>query len=381
MIIKSIAARAASAVIWTSVGLSATAPAIAASWQYPNELAVAEAYNDIFFTNYDTTTTEGLAALITDHGATMQSQWTTATAATVTVLAMETSNTFPIGIKVGATTLVIKDPGPWTPPTRGYLNDPVNGSAWAGGVLDIATLLTNNGFTADTPFSFVVGGTVMNATNTYRIGNNSTNGGFFLAYNEGGLNSGDGDANEPILYIDPPATTPGSCDGKRPTILGSGDPNTRDIITGTSGDDVIMAFAGDDILLGGDGNDTICGGDGNDIVKGQGGDDVLFGDAGDDTILGGDGNDTVDGGDGNDTITGDDRVAGNDNLKGGAGDDLIAGRGGNDVIEGDAGSDRLYAGYGDDSIDGGDDVDFCDGSSGFDSATNCETITHVENSY
>ena len=148
MIIKSIAARAAGAVIWTSVGLFATAPAIAASWQYPNELAVTKACNDIFFTNYDTTTKEGLAALITDHGATMQSQWTTATAATVTVLAMDTTNAYPIGIKVGATTLIVKDPGPWTPPSRGYLNDPINGRAWTGGVLDIATLLTSNGFSA-----------------------------------------------------------------------------------------------------------------------------------------------------------------------------------------------------------------------------------------
>lgn len=381
MIIKPIAARAAGALCCLSLGFLSAAPAVAASWQYPNEISVAKAYNDVFFTAYDTATTEGLDALLTDYGTTMQSQWTTATAATVTVLAMETSNRLNIGIKVGATTLLVKDPGPWTSPSRGYLNDPVSGANWAGGVVDIAKLLTDNGFTADTPFSFVVGSTVMDASNTHRIANNNTNGGFFLAYNEGGLAASDGDANEPILYVNAPSSVPGSCDGKRPTILGTGDPNSRDIISGTSGDDVIMTFAGDDIVMGGAGNDTICAGDGNDIVKGQAGNDTLFGGAGDDTLLGGDGDDTADGGDGNDTITGDDHVAGNDHLIGGAGDDELVGRGGNDTLEGNAGNDQLYAGDGDDTLDGGDDSDVCDGSNGQDSATNCETTTHVETLY
>ena len=68
-----------------------------------------------------------------------------------------------------------------------------------------------------------------------------------------------------------------TCNGKKPTILGTGGP---DIIQGTSGDDVIIGGAGRDQIDGGGGNDTICGGRGNDRLTGGPGSDLLIGGAG-----------------------------------------------------------------------------------------------------
>ena len=76
-----------------------------------------------------------------------------------------------------------------------------------------------------------------------------------------------------------------TCNGKKPTILGTGD---RDIILGTAGNDVIIGGGGNDVIRGGDGNDTICGGRGS---------DRLIGGAGSDVVIGGDGvNDRCTGG-------------------------------------------------------------------------------------
>lgn len=68
-----------------------------------------------------------------------------------------------------------------------------------------------------------------------------------------------------------------TCNGKKPTILGTGGP---DIIQGTPGDDVIIGGAGRDVINGAGGNDTICGGRGNDRLTGGPGNDTLIGGAG-----------------------------------------------------------------------------------------------------
>jgi len=68
-----------------------------------------------------------------------------------------------------------------------------------------------------------------------------------------------------------------TCNGKKPTILGTG---AADIIVGTSGDDVIIGGGGRDQIDGGGGNDTICGGRGNDRLIGGSGSDLLIGGAG-----------------------------------------------------------------------------------------------------
>lgn len=355
MTIKSIFIRIFALVCIPCVGVLSVGTATAATWQYPGEISVAQVYNDIFFTHYDTTTTDGLANLVADHGTAMQGQWDVSSAAKVTVVVMDTSGTSPVGIMVGDTVLPFYTPGSWTAPSRGYINDPVNGTDWAAGVVDIAAFLTAHGYAADSPFSFVVGSAPMDSSNTYRLDNNNTNGGFLLAYNEGGLTGGDGDANEPVLYVNPPLSEPGSCDGRRPTVIGTAG---RDVLTASnfdnSGDDVIMTFAGNDVIYAGPGNDIVCAGDGNDVVYGEGGDDTLFGGDGNDVVYAGDGNDTVSGG------------AGTDRLFGGNGDDVIHGDAGDDTIKGEAGNDQLFGDDGNDTILGGDGVDTISGGAGDD---------------
>ena len=408
-------------------------PASAALWTYPGEISVAEAYNNIYFTNYDTTTQEGLAALVADHGISMPTTWSMATARSVVVLAMDSSNTSPVGILVNGTTFIpIKDPGAWTSPSRGWFDDPLNSPNWQAAIVDIPTLLTNNGFATNTPFVFAVGSTVMDATNTYRLNNNNTNSGYLLAYNEGGLNSGDGDANEPIIYVNPPTFIPGTCNGMRPTIVGTPGRDIiyvpegagqqvvmalgyADIIYGSSGDDIICGGDGNDIIYGGAGNDTIFGDDGSDRIYGEDGDDIIHGGAGIDSIDGGagnnqlygdDGNDLIEGGTGDDYIdggAGDDRLignGGNDTINGGAGDDLLdasaelatqsaqldGGDGndrligglGNDTMTGGLGDDHIYGDGGDDTVNAGDGDDYCDGGDGYDTETGCERATTFE---
>jgi Ca2+-binding RTX toxin-like protein len=109
--------------------------------------------------------------------------------------------------------------------------------------------------------------------------------------------------------------------------------DTRDQITGSSGNDLIRAAGGADTVSGAAGDDeitdsgggpsTFSGGDGNDKILANGGDDQ--------TITGGDGDDQLDGGD---KMLGE---AGNDNLHnhgdfGGLKGDLLDGGPGDDVL-------------------------------------------------
>lgn len=349
-----------------------TSIASAATWEYPDEISVAEAYNKIFFTDFDESTTEGLDNLLSQHGVAMQSQWDTSVAPRVSVLTLETTSNGPVGILVDDTFLLILDPGPWTPPSRGWINDPLDGTGWSAGIVDIGQLLIDNGFSPSASFSFVMAGNVLDSNNTHRIEGNDTNRGFLLAYNEGGVNAGDGDANEPILYVNPPDSVPGSCDGMIPTIVGT---TQRDVIYGTFGDDVIHGADGKDYIDGRGGDDVLCGGDGDDVLEGKGGDDKLIGHFGNDRLFGHAGHDIVSGNEGDDTVRGN---GGNDILSGGAGDDRVVGDAGNDTMEGNAGDDRLYGGLADDSLDGGDGTDVCDGSGGIDSVENCERVIDAE---
>ena len=79
------------------------------------------------------------------------------------------------------------------------------------------------------------------------------------------------------------------CNGKLPTIVGTGLANT---INGTNGPDVIQALGGNDTIDGRGGNDTICGGDHQDDIRGGDGDDWLDGGAGSDSLRGDGGRDT-----------------------------------------------------------------------------------------
>lgn len=170
---------------------------------------------------------------------------------------------------------------------------------------------------------------------------------------------------------EPPATSttsttpppPNMCDGEVATIVGTdGDDN----LVGTSGRDVIVALGGNDTVSGGDGDDLICLGAGDDHVKAGNGADTVFGGTGADTISGNKGNDVLHGGDGD------------DNVYGGANDDVIHGGDGNDYLSANKGSDTVYGGGGNDRLNGGrGTTDTCDGGTGTDTATACETTIGV----
>ena len=89
-----------------------------------------------------------------------------------------------------------------------------------------------------------------------------------------------------------------NCNGKTPTIIGTGLNNT---INGTNGNDVIQALGGNDTIDGRGGNDTICGGDHIDTIRGGDGADWIDGGTHNDDLNGGNGDDFLDGGAGSDT--------------------------------------------------------------------------------
>jgi uncharacterized repeat protein (TIGR01451 family) len=120
-----------------------------------------------------------------------------------------------------------------------------------------------------------------------------------------------------------------TCDGRKPTIVGTeGD----DTITGTEKRDVIVAL---------DGNDTIFALGGNDVVCGFPGDDAISLSSGNDMVRG---------------------ASGNDALKGGSG---------NDSVGGGLGRDRLGGGFGFDALNGGPGRDHCNGGPGPDVKRSC----------
>ncbi len=390
-------------------------------WVHPCEISVAKAYNTVFLTDagggvpYDEASQEGLAALIADHSSSeQQTNWTAWHSASdiqdaltdvtnVSVLFAETSNQHTFGIKVGTTLIPIYTTGTWTPPSRGWINDPmgtptidpVTGqlvSDWSTGVVNIPEVLTQNGLDPNSTFTFYVTNSAgnpidMDISNTHRIeGNGTYNSGFLLAYEDGS----DMDFNDLTVYVNGPSSAPGGCMGYKPTILGT--PKADLQITGTLGNDVIMTFGGSDIIYAYLGDDIICSGDGNDIVFAGSGNDIIFDDVGRDLLLaeggndivyggkdrdviyGGAGNDTIYGGGGGDVVYGDsgndliysgggnDVVlgsGGNDEIHGGDGNDKIFGGSGNDALYGDGGDDRIYGGFGTNTVDGGTGINYC----------------------
>lgn len=165
------------------------------------------------------------------------------------------------------------------------------------------------------------------------------------------------------------AQTVFTCDGKAPTITGSG------VINGTSGDDVIIGSAGNDVINGGSGNDTICGEGGDDVISAGSGNDRMWGEirSGTDTLVGVAGNDQIDGGSGNDLLV--DPQGLGQTLSAGSGDDTILGNG---TLLGGSGSDTinvLVIGAADAnlSISGGSGTDTCN-PGGIAPFTSCEIL-------
>ena len=359
-----------------------------AGWAFPNEISLTEAYNTVYETAYDTQEMDGLAALVSDMGVDMKAQWTTADLAEIQILVFDSSNVAPIYLTVDGVKLMVYDPGPWTPYSKGWI--PNTG----GGFVDLNALLSDNGYDPDsTTFTLTRGDIELNANNTYLLEGMDPHQ-WILGYNDGGLSAGDKDANEPVILgfapcppvtPPPPAKYVKKCPDGSNIIIGT---NGDDVIKGTNGDDcifglkgndeiyglkgndVIRGGKGDDFLQGNQGNDDIRGGKGNDTIRGGKDDDTLRGKKGDDTIYGDLGNDMIKGGDGNDTIfggnDGGNGTDGSDYIKGGAGDDVIRGEDGNDTLKGGQGNDSVYGGNGDDVVRGGAGEDFVQGNKGMD---------------
>jgi Ca2+-binding RTX toxin-like protein len=167
------------------------------------------------------------------------------------------------------------------------------------------------------------------------------------------------------------AQTVFTCDGKIPTIVGSG------VINGTGGDDVIIGSAGDDIINGGSGNDTICGEGGNDVINAGSGNDRMWGEVrggGFDTLNGTPGNDIIDGGSGNDLLV--DPQGFGQTLSAGSGDDTVLGNG---ILFGGSGNDAvtvLIAGGADAnlSISAGSGTDTCTLNGNVIPTSSCEIL-------
>ncbi len=88
-------------------------------------------------------------------------------------------------------------------------------------------------------------------------------------------------ANEPVIYVNPPAPPTGA-------IVGTVD---DDIMIGTAAADIIYGQLGDDDIDGGNGDDTLFGGGGRDTLTGGAGNDILSGGADSDDLSGGAGAD------------------------------------------------------------------------------------------
>ena len=356
-------------------------------WVYPCEISVAKAYNTVFLTAatggvpYDETSQEGLADLLNYNPIPEQqtnwTAWHSATSiqypltdvTTVSILVNDTSSQMEFGLRVENQLIPIYDAKAWTPPSRGWINDPmgtpeldpVTGTVvpeWSTRVASIPDILTANNLAADSSFTFYVkssptGSPVnMDISNTHRIESNGTyNGGFLLAYEDDGSVNSDHDYNDLIVYVNSPYSAPGGCMGFQATMFGT---PRSDYIQGTFGNDVIMTFGGNDVIYGSQGDDIICSGDGNDLVYGGLGKDIIYDGGGRNNLNGGPGADTIYGGNGVDAIFA------------GGGDDIIYGNGGNDNIFGDSGNDTIYAGgandkvlgfSGNDTVHGGDGND------------------------
>ena len=164
-----------------------------------------------------------------------------------------------------------------------------------------------------------------------------------------------------------------------------------DFICGRLGSDVIKSFGDDDLVL----SDTTTF-FGN--LEARGGHDVVFAGSGSDQVLPGPGSDTVYGGAGRDFMA---LAVGLDVGIGGGGADNIIGGFGTDVVRAGPGSDFVAGGPANDVLTGGSGDDFlageippgppppvplppparndlCIGSSGFDTAVDCDRLVSIE---
>jgi hypothetical protein len=105
------------------------------------------------------TATPGQTAAVNDH------------LASVAVIMLNNDKEMPLAIRVGDKNIEIPGPSSWP-------NGSATGSEkgrFLAGIIDTADVLKANGFKPDETYSFVVGGTALNASNTFRVtGNHQT---------------------------------------------------------------------------------------------------------------------------------------------------------------------------------------------------------------
>lgn len=158
-----------------------------ASYAY-SEVSVLNTYNDLFGTNYTS-----FATLQLEKAEAPQSQWSLADINTLQVMAMDTSSSADITLKIVGDTnkQLIYDPLPWSnySGSRGYE---------LTGEIDLPTTY---GIESSDLFELFVGKRQITADHARLFVSPDSFSGFLLAFNDNGAwNSGDKDMNEPLLF-------------------------------------------------------------------------------------------------------------------------------------------------------------------------------------
>lgn len=154
------------------------------------EVSVSAAYDRLYGTSFSAQ--GGLPAMRQEVAAPTRSTYTLRDMRFIEVLAYETSGTSPIFLLAQGEAIEIFDPGPWTGASRGWR---------PGGRqrIDLAAVLASHGINPSTArFQLAVDGVRMSAQNTHTLAA-PRRGEFLLAYNGGGIDHEDADANEPLL--------------------------------------------------------------------------------------------------------------------------------------------------------------------------------------
>lgn len=166
-------------------------------WASPEEFSVAQAFNRLYATTYDTTTYAGLKAIIDTRATKMKESWTVRDIRWLQLLVCDSSGSPAVNLLVNSTVVLqVAHPGPWTSPSRGWLPDqPANAKP-----VDLIKLLSSQGLDpATATFQIMVDSIPMTPTNTLHLRGHDANQ-TILAFNDNGsTDSGDRDSNEPIL--------------------------------------------------------------------------------------------------------------------------------------------------------------------------------------
>lgn len=169
-----------------AVCIATLVPSLAAA----QEVSVSGAYDRLYGTSFSSQ--GGLAALRAQAAARTRGLYTVRELRFIDVIAYDTAGTSPLYLVAEGRMIPIFDPGPWTPPSRGF-------RPRGGHTIDVAATLARHGIDpSHARFGLSVDGVMMSAQNTHTL-RGARGGEFLLAYNGGGLDHEDADANEPLL--------------------------------------------------------------------------------------------------------------------------------------------------------------------------------------